>query len=647
MAKKRSRKKIIKKSGSKLNYYHKPRITYHTGNLPKNYKSKKILYTILWFAIIIAIIILILLFLYTNLSEIRKKINLSPEFTGLPTGFTPKFGYWHKNPATPSSQGSVTLVDANGNFYFSTDGISFTKWQDTGAGSKTSANLSLNYKPVIGYYQGFPGQETVLLWDASRTIYAWSYSAQKFILISSGINPNPPAPGQLPGDFIPKVGYWHNFGGNGGRVTLFDSTKSYVGNSSGYFIEFNPGSVNLPTTTIPKVGYYYNISGNPSIELWYEINGQPVLYEYNPPNRFDPITPTGLPTNQAPTSGYFDKINNRIVLFYGDTSYESTDGINFARIGCIPQCIDKECGDDSCGGSCGSCASGSSCSNNICIQELTSSLCTDSDELESAYGYYLKGNVTYLQNNANVTKSDSCFNSTVLVEWSCEGDVGTNTTYNCPDGCSSSACTGIPEESCTDSDEGAIFGISGSVEYSLNGFSEINNDTCIDEITLKEYYCDDTGFIASTLYDCLSDQSCSDGECILIDSSNQDGNDNPPPTPETPCTENEETCDGDYYLLCANGQWLDPEHVDNKCGYNVEDTSSGSQSGGRRSSLFGNSSFWAYLIISLIIVIIIAGIVFFIIKRKKNKRRDSSYSPYSQQNQQGNSQSQNRTFEKQ
>ena len=135
----------------------------------------------------------------------------------------------------------------------------------------------------------------------------------------------------------------------------------------------------------------------------------------------------------------------------------------------------------------------------------------------------------------------------------------------------------------------------------------------------------DNGFISSTLYDCLSDQICSDGECILIGDNNQDqGNgDNPPPTPTESCTDEEETCDGNYYLLCVNGQWLDPEHVDNKCGYNVDDTSSGSQPGNSESSLFGNSSFWIYLTIFLIIIIIIAGIVIFVVIRKKNKQKRS------------------------
>ncbi|MBS3092917.1 hypothetical protein J4466_05875 [Candidatus Pacearchaeota archaeon] len=700
MAKKRVKKKVknraVKKTGSKLNYYSKPRKLSITDNLSERYKSKKTFYTILWFVIILTIIISILIFAYNNLSEIKKNLRLSPspDFTGLPSGFTPKFGYWHKNPTSTSSPGSVSLWDADGNVYFSSNGIDFTEWQDTGPNSKTQAELPLDYIPSIGYRVGFPGAETVLLWSSSRTIYAWSYSTQKFIFISSGIIPGTPS-GQLPGDFIPTAGYWHNMGGNAGIVSLFDSTRWYYSGSDNVFNSLNPVNFDLPAGT-PKVAYYYEFSPTQKgVQLWYDTVNPGKVYKFNPPtNKFVLASPPNMPST-SPTAGYFDKIRDRIVLFYGSTAYESFDAATFTRIGaaaCTPQCAGKVCGSDSCGGSCGTCTTtgttcngagqcvplssctpesdsafclriekecgmvsgadncgvlrtvnscgscdlGVSCSNNICTRLLTSPLCTDSDILEGAYGYYTKGNVTYLQNTVNVTKNDSCLNSTALLEWSCDGDLGINITYTCPNGCSASFCSGTPQESCTDSDEGLIFGTYGSVEYSLNSVSEIKNDTCLDEIALKEYYCDDNGLIASRLYDCLSDQACSGGECVLIVDNNpdQENEDNPPPTPTESCTDGEETCDGNYYLLCANGRWLDPRRVDNKCGYNIEDTSSNAQSGNRSSSIFGNSSFWIYLTIFLIVIIIIAGIVIFVVirKKKKQKRNEGFGNPGYQQN---------------
>ena len=38
---------------------------------------------------------------------------------------------------------------------------------------------------------------------------------------------------------------------------------------------------------------------------------------------------------------------------------------------CVPDCSEKECGDDGCGGSCGSCDSDLFCSNNMCVEECT------------------------------------------------------------------------------------------------------------------------------------------------------------------------------------------------------------------------------------------------------------------------------------
>ena len=46
---------------------------------------------------------------------------------------------------------------------------------------------------------------------------------------------------------------------------------------------------------------------------------------------------------------------------------------NFHDSCCVPNCIDKECGDDGCGGSCGKCGDGQACQDNKCV-DLTKAL---------------------------------------------------------------------------------------------------------------------------------------------------------------------------------------------------------------------------------------------------------------------------------
>ncbi|MBI2628480.1 hypothetical protein HYW74_00160 [Candidatus Pacearchaeota archaeon] len=624
------------------------RRTSHNIEPNKNYKSKKLFFTIIWFTIIFLLILLILLFIYNldlkNIKQnFKQEVKLSPAYNGLPEGFTPKFGYWHKNPAQTNSQGIVGLWDANGNAYFSNDGIVFNIWPNQ---NKINSNLSVDFKPVIGYYQGFPGQETILLWNSSRSIYAWNYQTQKFILISSGMNNNPVPAGQLPGNFIPIVGYWHNFAG--GRIIIWNESTGYVAGSNGVFSRLltNPGGEN----NAPKVAYYFNISGYAGVRAWIIRNsGQVALYEFNASTGpgFVEVTqiPIGLPTNRAPTAGYFDKIRNKSVLWYGAEVYESSNEITFTRIGgssCTPDCNNKQCGDsDGCEGICdvdSSCNEGYTCSNGECTQFLTSSLCRDSDDGASAQGYYTKGNVTYPESNINITKNDSCLNSTALVEWYCVGDIGVNETYNCPSSCSNSVCTGIPEESCIDSDNGLTFGTSGFVNYSLNSISEIHNDSCIDEFQLKEYYCDENNQTTSLLYGCLETQSCSDGNCVSINGNENNSNDNPPPTPTGDCTDEEEYCEGDYYILCANGRWLEPARVSGKCNYQVSNTGTNPENSDTSSSLSGGkkSNFWIYfsIIFFFILILIIGGIIAFVMAKKnkgnKQMKGQQQYSPPAQ-----------------
>ena len=47
---------------------------------------------------------------------------------------------------------------------------------------------------------------------------------------------------------------------------------------------------------------------------------------------------------------------------------------------CTPDCTDKNCGDDGCGGSCGTCDSGFKCEANSCVEDLCGNGVVDGDE---------------------------------------------------------------------------------------------------------------------------------------------------------------------------------------------------------------------------------------------------------------------------
>ncbi len=66
-------------------------------------------------------------------------------------------------------------------------------------------------------------------------------------------------------------------------------------------------------------------------------------------------------------SGKYEEGN---LEFYFTAKGKNSDYLYVSEQECIPDCIDKECGDDGCGGSCGSCPAGEECSFGICINPL-------------------------------------------------------------------------------------------------------------------------------------------------------------------------------------------------------------------------------------------------------------------------------------
>jgi len=128
---------------------------------------------------------------------------------------------------------------------------------------------------------------------------------------------------------------------------------------------------------------------------------------------------------------------------------------------CIPNCEDKECGDDGCGGSCGTCSSGYYCSNGNCIND--SSECEDECDNEGdkvCSGKYLKtcGNFN----------EDSCLELSNLTS---------NLTKYCSGKCENGACVNIS-------------GGEGTMDYCEDsGFYCTMMGDCSPSDTLDDYYC--------------------------------------------------------------------------------------------------------------------------------------------------------------
>ena len=124
--------------------------------------------------------------------------------------------------------------------------------------------------------------------------------------------------------------------------------------------------------------------------------------------------------------------------------------------------------------------------------------CHDSDDRDpytaGKLSWRLVGPISRLLNLTLVQYSDTCVNATYYREYYCEHDKPTYDVFACPDGyvCSDGRCVQEDEVeySCVDSDGGINLTTSGTVNV-YHGDSLVGSwsDACIDEHSLREYYC--------------------------------------------------------------------------------------------------------------------------------------------------------------
>ncbi len=141
----------------------------------------------------------------------------------------------------------------------------------------------------------------------------------------------------------------------------------------------------------------------------------------------------------------------------------------------------------------------------------TGGQCTDSDNGKNALeaGRISKGGTEY---------NDSCASTAAVFEYYCLDNEVRSERITCPEGseCSAGRCAS-PE--CMDSDGGQAADALGTTARG----AERQTDECLDEATVKEYYCSAAGGIASISLACGSGKVCADGACAAAVCSDSDG----------------------------------------------------------------------------------------------------------------------------
>ena len=164
-------------------------------------------------------------------------------------------------------------------------------------------------------------------------------------------------------------------------------------------------------------------------------------------------------------------------------------------------------------------AQNQACDNGKCVPS-DEIFCKDSDGSYHSYeeeGHYISGSATLFQGTIPFQRNvDVCLSNDELLEFACSGDSISQSTINCPNGCSDGACIPL---TCEDSDGGNdpnTFGVATSY-FSNGSVSESGDDYCSSHYhnTVLEYFCNPiNGTVAINTVDCLGTETCMDGACV-------------------------------------------------------------------------------------------------------------------------------------
>lgn len=156
------------------------------------------------------------------------------------------------------------------------------------------------------------------------------------------------------------------------------------------------------------------------------------------------------------------------------------------------------------------CPQNYACEEGKCIEkEITVTNCTDSDGQELR----IKGTVTH----GSEMYEDTCTSMQNVKEYYCRDNEIKNTIINCPSGteCRSGACVQYAPR-CLENDSGINATAYGEINLDTGtGIFNLYKDSCIDEKTVKEYYCD-SGSVTTTNITCSGGSRCTNGACQRI-----------------------------------------------------------------------------------------------------------------------------------
>ena len=154
------------------------------------------------------------------------------------------------------------------------------------------------------------------------------------------------------------------------------------------------------------------------------------------------------------------------------------------------------------------CPAGTECRDGSCVEKtmaFPSPDCTDSDGQDP----YTKGIVSAFGKNY----TDSCADFKTLIEFYCDEAGVRSTSEDCPPffRCDNGACI-KPGTSCNDTDWGRDIYQEGMVSVGTLLTSAQYLDKCVDDRTVREYYCQASGMVEENI-DCPAGFKCINAAC--------------------------------------------------------------------------------------------------------------------------------------
>ncbi|MFH1785882.1 MAG: hypothetical protein ABH842_05630 [Candidatus Micrarchaeota archaeon] len=168
------------------------------------------------------------------------------------------------------------------------------------------------------------------------------------------------------------------------------------------------------------------------------------------------------------------------------------------------------------------CPNGTVCTDGACIINIVQDnrtiedFCIDSD---GGANVYVSGFVT----SQNETYRDSCNSQTSVLEYLCDGGKMMNSVISCGIGnsCQENACVNA-SRTCTETDEEDEYELGKIVQSAQGLVLQSKYDSCFDNTTIREYYCNGSEINSKTL-PCNTDEICSGGRCISVCLDGDDG----------------------------------------------------------------------------------------------------------------------------